>query len=32
MCYPVCGVMDIKEPLLLIGKDFIYCYMVSDIW
>ena len=20
MCYPVCGVMHIKEPLLLIGK------------
>ena len=20
MCYPVCGMMDIKEPLLLIGK------------
>ena len=21
MCYPVCGIMHIKEPLLLIGKD-----------
>ena len=20
MCYPICGMMDIKEPLLLIGK------------
>ena len=20
MCYPVCGMVDIKEPLLLIGK------------
>ena len=21
MCYPVCGIMNIKEPLLLIGKN-----------
>ena len=24
MCYPVCGVMHIKEPLLLIGKSSLY--------
>ena len=32
MCYPVCGMMHIKEPLLLIGKSslcgagFLSCY------
>ena len=24
MCYPVCGMVDIKEPLLLIGKSNPY--------
>ena len=24
MCYPVCGMMHIKEPLLLIGKSSLY--------
>ena len=23
MCYPVCGMMHIKEPLLLIGKSMV---------
>ena len=42
MCYPVCGMVHIKEPLLLIEErkmyltthstHFIYGYMVSDIW
>ena len=41
MYYPVCGMVHIKEPLLLIGKSslcggsgfhFIYGYMASDIW
>ena len=34
MCYPVCGMMHIKEPLLLIGKSspcgssgFLSCYL-----
>ena len=43
ICYPVCEMMHIKEPLLLIGKrkemsyltthstHFIYGYMASDI-
>ena len=25
MCYPVCGMMHIKEPLLLIGKSSLCC-------
>ena len=24
MCYPVCGMVHIKEPLLLIGKSSLY--------
>ena len=24
MCYPVCGMVHIKEPLLLIGKSILY--------
>ena len=27
MCYPVCEIMHIKEPLLLIGKSFLSCYL-----
>ena len=26
MCYPVCGMVHIKEPLLLIGKSFLSHY------
>ena len=28
MCYPVCGMMHIKEPLLLIGKSSPYAAAV----
>ena len=27
MCYPVCGMVHIKEPLLLIGKSFLSSYL-----
>ena len=27
MCYPVCGMVHIKEPLLLIGKSFLSRYL-----
>ena len=30
MCYPVCGMMHIKEPLLLIGKSSSWCDGMSD--
>ena len=36
MCYPVCGIVHIKEPLLLIKKEArkedMKCYMALDIW
>ena len=38
MCYPVCGMMHIKEPLLLIGKSsqcggsgFLSQYLSGDV-
>ena len=35
MCYPVCGMMDIKEPLLLIRKssslDILSCYLSGPL-
>ena len=30
MCYPVCGMMHIKEPLLLIEKSIPYSYIFTD--
>ena len=30
MCYPVCGMMHIKEPLLLIGKRPMWPQQVSS--
>ena len=38
MCYPVCGMMHIKQPLLLIGKSsllaaagFLSCYLSGPL-
>ena len=31
MCYPVCGMMHVKEPLLLIGKRRAYVAAVGFI-
>ena len=38
MCYPVCGMVHIKEPLLLIGKSslcslfsFFNCFIIPEL-
>ena len=32
MCYPVCGIVHIKEPLLLIGKNSPCCSSGFPLW